>query len=85
VTEVTPIDVATSDAYKKLGAYSLVKGAFNVNSTSVKAWEALLRANKNMAVANTAGTDQAGTGTPFPGLKAPVNESSIRSKLVDLS
>ena len=31
------------DGYKKLGAYSLVKGAFNVNSTSVKAWAALLR------------------------------------------
>jgi hypothetical protein len=63
------------DGYKKLGAYSLVKGAFNVNSTSVKAWESLLRANKNMALANTAGTDQAGTGTPFSGLKAPVNDS----------
>ena len=75
VTEITPIDAATSDGYKKLGAYSLVKGAFNVNSTSVKAWEALLRTNKNMAVANTSGTDQTGTGTPFPGVKTPVNDS----------
>jgi len=68
-------DIVVDDGYKKLGAYSLVKGAFNVNSTSVKAWESLLRANKNMALANAAGTDQAGTGTPFSGLKAPVNDS----------
>ena len=36
-----------------------------MNSTSVKAWEALLRANKNMALANTSGTDQTGTGHTF--------------------
>jgi hypothetical protein len=64
-----------SPGYKKMGAYSLIKGAFNVNSTSVKAWEALLRTNKNMALANTSGTDQTGTGTPFPGVKTPVNDS----------
>ena len=63
------------DGYKQIGAYSMIKGAFNVNSTSVKAWEALLRTNKNMAVANTSGTDQTGTGTPFPGVKTPVNDS----------
>jgi hypothetical protein len=75
VTEVTPIDAATSDAFKKLGAYSLIKGAFNVNSTSAKAWEALLRANRNLALANAAGTDQTGTGTPFSGIKIPINDS----------
>ena len=45
VTELTPTS-SNGEGYKKLGAYSLIKGAFNVNSTSVKAWTALLRANR---------------------------------------
>ena len=68
------------DGYKKLGAYSLVKGAFNVNSTSVKAWEALLRANRNLAVTMTNNNDPAGAtdallGTAFPGVKKPLTDS----------
>ena len=49
VTELTP-SITNTDSYKKMGAYSLIKGAFNVNSTSVKAWTALLRANRNLAL-----------------------------------
>ena len=40
-------------ATKNLAPTVLIKGAFNVNSTSVKAWEALLRANQNLAVTMT--------------------------------
>ncbi|MGB2402133.1 MAG: pilus assembly PilX family protein [Akkermansiaceae bacterium] len=63
------------DGYKKLGAYSLVKGAFNVNSTSVKAWAALLRANRNLALKDVSDNSQAGTGAPFSSLKTPVTDS----------
>ena len=54
------------DGYKKMGAYSLIKGAFNVNSTSVKAWAAFLKGNKNLALESAQGTTESGTGTPFP-------------------
>ena len=54
------------DGYKKVGAYSLIKGAFNVNSTSVKAWRAFLQGNKALALESVQGTTQTGTGTPFP-------------------
>ena len=55
-----------SPGYKKMGAYSLIKGAFNVNSTSVKAWRAFLQGNKALALESVQGTTQTGTGTPFP-------------------
>jgi hypothetical protein len=93
VTELTPIlnpdgSYLNDDSYKKLGAYSMIKGALNVNSTSVKAWEALLRANRNLAVTMTDNNDPAGTtdallGTPFPGLKKPVMDSGAVKPLVN--
>jgi hypothetical protein len=59
--------------YKKLGAYSLIKGAFNVNSTSVKAWEALLRGNKKLAVKYAEGGTEpvSNNDSPFPSSVAP--------------
>ena len=58
--------------YKKLGAYSMVSGAFNVNSTSVKAWEALLRVNKGLKVIDSAGaTVSSGSDAPFPSSMKP--------------
>jgi hypothetical protein len=65
VTELTPSNT-NQDGYKKLGAYSLIKGAFNVNSTSVQAWRAFLQGNKNLALESVQGTTDAGTGIPFP-------------------
>ena len=55
-----------ADGYKKMGAYSLINGAFNVNSTSVAAWSAFLRGNKALAIESIQGTTDSGTGTPFP-------------------
>jgi len=52
--------------YKKIGAYSLIKGAFNVNSTSVQAWRAFLQGNKDLALESVQGTTDSKTGTPFP-------------------
>ena len=51
-----------------------------MNSTSVKAWEALLRANRNLAVTMTNNNDPAGAtdallGTAFPGVKKPLTDS----------
>jgi hypothetical protein len=54
------------DGYKKVGAYSLIKGAFNVNSTSVQAWRAFLQGNKALALESAQGTTDSETGTPFP-------------------
>ncbi len=54
------------DGYQKVGAYSMIKGAFNVNSTSVKAWTAFLKGNKSLALESAQGTTESGTGTPFP-------------------
>ena len=64
------------DGYKKVGAYSLVKGAFNVNSTSVKAWAAFLQGNKTLALESIQGTNDTGTGTPFPLANTTSNTSS---------
>ena len=59
-------ELAAADGYKKLGGYSLIHGAFNVNSTSVDAWTALLRGNKNLAIESIQGTTDTKDGTPFP-------------------
>jgi hypothetical protein len=64
------------DGYKKVGAYSMIKGAFNVNSTSVKAWRAFLQGNKALALESVQGTTESGTGTPFPLASTTSNTSS---------
>ncbi len=71
VSELTP-GTTNHDIYKKIAAYSLIDGAFNVNSTSVEAWAALLRANRALAVdyAQGGGTDTA-SGSPFPSSASP--------------
>jgi type II secretory pathway pseudopilin PulG len=60
-------ELAADTGYRRLGAYSLVDGAFNVNSTSVPAWTAFLRGNRNLAVsyAQGAGSNNM-AGVPFP-------------------
>ena len=65
VTELTPTST-DHDGYQKVGAYSMIKGAFNVNSTSVKAWAAFLKGNKALALESAQGTTDSRTGTPFP-------------------
>ncbi|MEP2776228.1 MAG: hypothetical protein ABJQ29_06940 [Luteolibacter sp.] len=58
--------LSADDGYKKMGAYSLIDGAFNVNSTSVAAWEAFLRANRNLDVSYANGGKDSSNGAPFP-------------------
>lgn len=59
------------DGYKKLGAYSLIDGVFNVNSTSVSAWEAFLRANRNLVIEYADGGSDSIDGAPFPSSPSP--------------
>ena len=64
--------LAADDGYRKMGAYSLIDGVFNVNSTSLVAWTAFLRANRNLAIdyAQSGGTDGS-SGSPFPSGTSP--------------
>jgi len=75
VTELTPTS-SNHDGYQKVGAYIMIKGAFNVNSTSVKAWAAFLKGNKAKALTTAQGTTESGTGTPFPLASTTSNASS---------
>ena len=64
--------LAADDGYRRTGAYSLIDGVFNVNSTSVTAWAALLRANRNLAVRfSQSGSADTSAGSPFPSGTAP--------------
>ena len=74
IDELTPTET-NHDGYKKLAAYAHIRGVFNVNSTSVKAWQALLLANRDLAVTNTGGGVDKEKGTPYPSLKTPVGDS----------
>jgi len=65
VSELTPTST-NHDGYQKVGAYSLIKGAFNVNSTSVKAWAAFLRGNRSLVLPSAQQDNEEGEGTPFP-------------------
>ncbi len=40
-------ELSESDGYKKVGKYINVEGAFNVNSTSMKAWKAMIKGLKD--------------------------------------
>jgi len=73
-TEIEDL-LTPEDGYQKLGAYSLINGAFNVNSTSVAAWSAFLSGNKGLAMQSIQGTTVSGSGTPFP-LSSSVSDTT---------
>ncbi|MDB6077750.1 MAG: hypothetical protein JWO82_1497, partial [Akkermansiaceae bacterium] len=60
---------------RDISAHIMVDGAFNVNSTSVKAWESVLASLKgdNFAIEGmlTSGTYKSGDNTPFPRMRYP--------------
>lgn len=77
-----------SDAacYQRVGAYALIDGAFNVNSTSVAAWVALLRANRGLDVdLAQGGTDTGVAETPFPRGTLPVENAQSQNHWSGLS
>ena len=72
-------ELAGDDGYKKLGAYSLIAGAFNVNSTSVAAWTAFLRANRDLAISYAQnGGSEGSSGSPFPPSTSPANSAGAK-------
>ena len=71
VTNLTP-STGKSDVYKKLGAYAFLDGGFNINSTSIKAWEALLRANRSLETISQNGSTKTNPDeTAFPSSQTP--------------
>ncbi len=79
LTELFPASATGStEPFQKSASYLMIDGAFNVNSTSVPAWTALLKGLKNADVP-TLGTTQPvaepvlkkAVGTPFSGLVMP--------------
>lgn len=71
---VNELDV--DDGYLKMGAYSLINGAFNVNSTSVDAWTSLLRANRGLDIQYAEGGSDSSAETPFPGSTIPSEDGN---------
>lgn len=69
----------SGDGYAKLAAFAMLDGAFNINSTSVKAWEALLRSNNNLEVLYSDGGNEGDDGSPFPNSVLPANENAAPS------
>ena len=64
-------------------AYVMTKGGFNANSTSVRAWEAVLSGLSNEEIAIVVGGGEDGGNAPFPRLRRPVfgrNSSDVSSK-----
>lgn len=69
--------LSAADGYKQIAAYVLINGAFNVNSTSVPAWEAFLQGNRDVAVDYSQGAGaNTESGTPFPSGSLPVAEEN---------
>lgn len=67
------------DGYRKMGAYSLIEGAFNINSTSVTAWEAFLRGNRGLTVQFSDGSSESSSETPFPSGMTPVSTTGAQA------
>ncbi|MFZ9937062.1 MAG: hypothetical protein ACO3JG_08350 [Luteolibacter sp.] len=68
--------IPTDDAVNEVASHLRVEGMFNVNSTSVEAWKALIGAlrDREIVIRNAAGkeTAKAGDGTtPVPNIGAP--------------
>lgn len=72
--------------YQKLGAYTMIDGAFNVNSTSIAAWTALLRGNRGLDVSFSDGSkDTSSNQTPMPRGTSPVKSGQSENYWSELS
>lgn len=76
--ELTTV-VTAPDAYSKVASWQLMNGAFNINSTSVAAWKAMLGSiHDSQAVANK--LDKTGKKSAFANLSATNTGSSRISR-----
>lgn len=73
-------DLDASNGYRKVGAYSMINGAFNVNSTSVDAWKSFLGSNRDITVNYLNGGSNSDSGVPLPITTTPVSESISKEK-----
>lgn len=66
--------VSSVDGYKRIAEYAFQDGAFSINSSSVEAWTALLRSNRDLALGGRGGVNASpGSGqTPFPKTAEPL-------------
>ena len=79
----------TQTAYKYAAEYQMIRGPFNVNSTSVQAWKAVLASMKQSDVwtlwaRSSALEKRNSTGTPIPAMSLS-NGTKTRSALVTAS
>ena len=78
--------VPTQTAYKNAAEYQMIRGPFNVNSTNVQAWKAVLASMKQSDVwtlwaRSSALEKRTSTGTPIPAMSLP-NGTKTRSASV---
>lgn len=78
--------VPTQTAYKNAAEYQMIRGPFNVNSTSVQAWKAVLSSMKQSEVTtlwarSSALESRTSTGTPITAMSLP-NGSNTRSGVI---
>ena len=75
VPEVVGKTADGNDSYTKLGAYLMLSGGFNVNSTSENAWKAVLAALDGADIETVTGVDPAKTGEyPAPRVRRPAEK-----------
>jgi len=75
-----PDKAALADFYKAASQVVLA-GGFNVNSTSVPAWQAFLSATADLTVPTAEGDDTA-KGVPFPRFRRPPMKSGARASAI---
>jgi Tfp pilus assembly protein PilX len=66
---------AGNPAYQKIAAHLMLNGGFNVNSTSVDAWRAVLGALRDAEIDTAAGAETVAETTPLPRVRRPADKS----------
>jgi len=72
---------AGNPAYRKIAAYLTLEGGFNVNSTSVDAWKAVLGALRDADIDTVEGLDTLAETSALPRIRRPA-EKSIDAELM---
>lgn len=82
----TPVSGSAPDGYRRMAAYLLNNGAFNVNSTSVEAWTGLFAATKRIALgANAATSPATDNNARFPRVIGATTQAAASKDIRDAS